>query len=141
MKKGKRHTPEQIVKKLREAEAMRDRGMTVAEVARELQINEQTYYRWRKKYGGMEKAELARLKELEKENGQLKKLVADLALDKSILEEALKGKYSIFASVLVSLRNLLDFASVSVLNRRGKHEIQCIACTSAYCGIDAACRL
>lgn len=93
MKKGKRHTPEQIVKKLREAEAMRDRGMTVAEVARELQINEQTYYRWRKKYGGMEKAELARLKELEKENSQLKKLVADLALDKSILEEALKGKY------------------------------------------------
>lgn len=93
MKKRKRHTPEQIVKKLRETEAMRDRGMTVAEVARELQINEQANHRWRKKYGGMEKAEIARLKELEKENSLLEKLVADLALDKSILEEALKGKY------------------------------------------------
>lgn len=93
MKKRKRHTPDQIVKKLREAEALREQGLTVLEVARELEINEQTYFRWKKKYGGMEKAELARLKELEKENQQLKKLVADLALDKSILEEVLKGKY------------------------------------------------
>lgn len=75
--KRTRHTPEQIVRKLREAEVLREQGKSVAELARDLGINEQTYYRWRRQYGGMEKAELARLKALEKENTQLKRLVAD----------------------------------------------------------------
>lgn len=91
--KRTRHTPEQIVRKLREAEVLREQGKSVAELARDLGINEQTYYRWRRQYGGMEKAELARLKALEKENTQLKRLVADLALDKAMLEEVLKGKF------------------------------------------------
>lgn len=93
MKKRKRHTPEQIVAKLREAEALKAQGKTVEEICRQLEVHEQTYYRWRNKYGGMERAELARLKKLEKENAQLKKLVADLSLDKAILKEALEGKY------------------------------------------------
>lgn len=93
MKQRKRHTPQQIVTKLREAEAELARGKTVAEVSRKLEISEQTYYRWRRQYGGMNKSQLKRLKEVEQENTRLKKLVADLSLDKAILKEALEGKY------------------------------------------------
>lgn len=93
MKKRKRHTPEQIIDKLRLAERLRAEGKTVADVARQLEVSEQTYYRWKRKYGDSSKDEMARLRKLERENSKLKKLVADLSLDKQILKEALEGKY------------------------------------------------
>ena len=88
----KRYTPEEIIHKLREAEVLLSQGHIVKEAAKQLGIAEQTYYRWRKEYGGMGKSQARRLKDLERENTRLKKLVADLALDKSILEEALSKK-------------------------------------------------
>ena len=88
----KRYTPEEIIHKLREAEVLLGQGYTGGEAVRQLGIAEQTYYRWRKDYGGMDKSQARRLKDLERENAQLKKLVADLALDKAILEEALSKK-------------------------------------------------
>jgi transposase-like protein len=90
--KRKRHGPEQIIRKLREAEAVLSEGKTIAEVCQRLEVSEQTFHRWRNQYGGMKAQEAKRLKELEQENTRLKKLVADLSLDKQILEEVLKGK-------------------------------------------------
>lgn len=90
---GKKHTKEQIIDKLRTAEKMKAEGATVAEIVRELEVSEQTYYRWRNQYGRLDKDDVKRLRKLEKENKKLKKLVADLSLDKQILEEALEGKY------------------------------------------------
>jgi transposase-like protein len=84
----KRFTPEQIISKLREAEVETVRGMTVAEVVRKLGITEQTYYRWRHEYGGLRLDQAKRLKDLERENARLKKIVADQALDMAILKEA-----------------------------------------------------
>lgn len=84
----KRHSAEQIVSKLREADVALGKGQTVPQVCRDLGVSEQTYYRWRTKYGGMDPAMAKQLKELEKENGRLKKLVADQALDIQILKEA-----------------------------------------------------
>jgi transposase-like protein len=89
----KRHSSEQIVKMLREAEAKIAEGRTVEEVCREMGVSEATYYKWRKSYGQMKVDQVRRLKDLEKENGRLKKLVADLSLDQAILQEALSGKY------------------------------------------------
>ncbi len=89
----KRHTPEQIITALREAEVGLARGKSVKLISRELGITEQTYYRWRREYGGMKVSEARRLKELERENGRLKRAVADLTLDKLILEEAAKGNF------------------------------------------------
>jgi transposase-like protein len=91
--KGKKHTPEQIIKKLREADTMIASGKTIGQVAQALEISEQTFHRWRNQYGGMKAEEAKRLKELEAENQRLKKLVADLTLDKDILKEALEGNY------------------------------------------------
>jgi len=91
--KKKRHSPEQIIAKLREAEAGLNAGQELAAVCRQLEISEQTYYRWRQQYGGMKADEMKRLKELEKENGRLKKLVADQALDIQILKEVAKGNF------------------------------------------------
>ena len=85
-------SPEQIISKLREAEVMISQGKTVGEICRSLGISDQTYYRWRKEYGGLKTDQAQRLKELEQENSRLKKLVADLSLDNSILKEALRGK-------------------------------------------------
>jgi transposase-like protein len=90
---SKRYTPEQIIGKLREAEVLLAKGLTVAQVAKQLGITEQTYYRWRSEYGGMRVDQAKRLKELEVENARLKKLVADLSLDKAILKEAASGNY------------------------------------------------
>lgn len=84
----KRFTAEQIIGKLREVEVLQGQGMSIQESARQLDITEQTYYRWRKSYGGMRTDQAKRLKELEKENGRLKKLVAEQALDMAILKEA-----------------------------------------------------
>jgi putative transposase len=85
--------PEQIIGKLREAEVLLSQGLTVVEASRKLGITEQTYYRWRREYGGMRVEQAKRLKELEKENNRLKKLVADITLDNAILKEAARGNY------------------------------------------------
>ena len=84
----KRHTAEQIIAKLREAEILLAKGTTVPQACRKLGVTEQTYYRWRKEYGGIRTDQAKRLKELEKENARLKKVVAELTLDKAILKEA-----------------------------------------------------
>ena len=89
----KRHTPEQIITALREAEVGLARGKSVKLISRELGITEQTYYRWRREYGGMKVSQARRLKELERENGRLKRAVADLTLDKLILDEAAEGNF------------------------------------------------
>jgi putative transposase len=88
----KRYTPEDIVSKLREAEVLLSQNKTVSEVVRQLGISDQTYYRWKREYGGLDKTQAQKLKELEKENLQLKKLVADLSLDNAILKEVLSKK-------------------------------------------------
>ena len=89
----KGYTPEQIIGKLREAEVLLSQGATVAEAIRKIGVTQQTYYRWRKEYGGMHIEQAKRLKDLEKENARLKKLVADLSLDNSILKEAARGNF------------------------------------------------
>ena len=89
----RRFTSEQIITKLREAEVLVNQGSTVIEASRKLGISEQTYYRWRKDYGGMRIDQAKRLKELELENARLKKLVADLSLDNAILKEANRGNF------------------------------------------------
>jgi len=86
-------TPEEIINKLREAEVGLARGMTVPEVSKKLGVTEQTYYRWRKEYGGLGRDQARRLKELERENARLKKLVAELSLDNAILKEAAQGNF------------------------------------------------
>jgi len=87
------YTAEQISGMLREAEVLPGQGMTIGDVSRKLGISEQTYYRWRKEYGGLRVDQAKRLKELEKENGRLKKLVANLSLDNDILKEAVRGNF------------------------------------------------
>jgi putative transposase len=91
IKKG--YTPEQIIGKLREAEVLLSQGAAVAEASKKIGVTEQTYYRWRREYGGMRVKQAKRLKELEKENARLKKLVADLSLDNAILKEAARGNF------------------------------------------------
>ena len=91
--KRKRYSVEQIISQLREAEVRLSQGQTVKEVSRGLGITEQTYYRWRKEYGGLKNSQARRLKDLERENSRLKKAVAELTLDKVILKEALEGNY------------------------------------------------
>jgi transposase-like protein len=86
--KGKKHTPEQIIGKLREAEAELNGGATIGQVCQKLSVSEQTFHRWRNQYGGMKSSAAKRLKELEEENRRLKRAVADLTLDKQILKEA-----------------------------------------------------
>jgi len=87
----KSHSTEQIIGILREAEVFLGQGQTVGDVCRSFDISEQTYYRWRKEYGGIRTDQARRLKELEKENARLKKLVAELSLDNAILREAVRG--------------------------------------------------
>ena len=92
--KGKSHSPEQIVTKLREVERLQaEEGLSVAAAAKRVEVTEWTIYRWRKQYGGMNRDDAKRLKGLEKENARLKKLLAEKELDNSILKEAVEGKY------------------------------------------------
>jgi transposase-like protein len=93
MKKRKRHTPEQIIRKLREADTMLAAGKEVEHVCQALEVSEATFHRWRNQYGGMKAKEAKRLKELENENKRLKKLLAEAELDKAILKETLEGNY------------------------------------------------
>jgi transposase-like protein len=90
---GKRDKPEEIVSKLRQVEVLQGQGMKIADAVRQIGITQQTYYRWRKEYGGMNRDQLKRLKELEKENARLRRAVSDLTLDKLILTEAAKGNF------------------------------------------------
>ncbi len=89
----KGYTPEQIIGKLREAEILLNQGATIGEASRKICVTEQTYYRWRKEYGGLRIEQAKKLKNLEKENARLKKLVADLSLDNAILKEATEGNF------------------------------------------------
>ena len=90
---ARRYKPEEIITKLREAEVLLAEGVSVGEVVRRLGVTQVTYYRWRKEYGGMKVDQAKRLKDLEKENGRLKRLLADAELDKSILKEAASGNW------------------------------------------------
>jgi len=89
----RRHTPEQVVRKLGQADKILGEGKDVAEVCRELGVAEQTYYRWRKQYGGMKADDAKRLKDLERENGVLKRLLADAELEKAALKEIARGNF------------------------------------------------
>lgn len=88
----KHHSSEAIIRKLRQAEVMLHEGQSISEVCRSLGISDATYYKWRKEYGGMQVSQAKRLKALEKENSRLKKAVADLTVDKLILQEIAQGK-------------------------------------------------
>ena len=89
----KKHTPEQVVNKLREAEVAMAQGSTVAEASRQIGVTEQTFYRWRDEYGGLRIDQVKRLKRLESENTRLKRAIADLPLDNQILKEATEGNF------------------------------------------------
>ena len=89
----RKFTPEQIINKLREAEIHINQGISISEASRKIGVTQQTYYRWRKEYGGLRIEQAKRLKSLEKENTRLKKLVADLSLDNAILKEAVEGNF------------------------------------------------
>jgi transposase-like protein len=91
--KAKRHTPSQVIRKLREGERLLGEGKTVPEVAKVLEISENTFHRWRNQYGGMKADDAKRLKELEKENSQLKRIVADKELEVVALKEIAKGNF------------------------------------------------
>ena len=90
---GKREKPEDIVLKLRQVEVLQGQGSSVQEAVRQIGVTVQTYYRWRKQYGGMSRDQLKRLKELETENTRLRRAVSDLTLDKMILTEAARGNF------------------------------------------------
>jgi len=91
--KRKYHTAEQIVNKLRQADTVMASGGSLEQVCKQLGISDATYYNWRRQYGQMKLSQVKRLRTVEKENAQLKKLVADLSLDNSVLKEALRGNY------------------------------------------------
>lgn len=93
MTRRKKHTPEQVVRKLQDADRLLAEGRDVADVCRTLQISEQTYYRWRNQFGGLKAADAKRLKELERENTTLKRLLADAELEKVALKEIAKGNF------------------------------------------------
>ena len=90
---GKRDKPEEIVMKLRQIEVLQGQGVPIADAVRQISVTQQTYYRWRKQYGGMNRDQLKRLKELETENQRLRRAVSDLTLDKLILKEAARGNF------------------------------------------------
>jgi len=91
--KRRKHTPDQIIAKLREADGLLGGGATIAQVCQKLAVSEQTFHRWRNQYGGMKANQAKRLKELEQENARLKKLVAEQALDNAMLKEIAKGEF------------------------------------------------
>ena len=90
---GKREKPEEIVSKFRQVEVLQGQGASITKALRQISVTQQTFYRWRKQYGGMQRSQLVRLKELEKENQRLRRAVSDLTLDKLILSEAARGNF------------------------------------------------
>lgn len=93
MARNKRHTAEEIVNKLRQADVELSKGASIANACKQIGVTDQTYYRWRREYGGLKVDQARRFKDLEKENARLKKLVADLALDKAMLQEVASGNF------------------------------------------------
>jgi putative transposase len=93
MARAKRHSPEQIVAKLREHEKLQGQGLTIPQACNRIGVSDQTFYRWRARYGGLKDGEAHRLKALEAENGRLKKIVAEQALDIDMLKDAQRGKW------------------------------------------------
>jgi len=91
--KRRRHTPEQVIRKLREADRMLAEGKTIGEVCRQLEVSQATYYRWQREFGGMKADDAKRLRELERENQRLKRIVADQALEAQALREVAKGNW------------------------------------------------
>jgi putative transposase len=91
--RGQKRTAEEIINKLREAEVLQAKGMSIEEVMRQLGVSDATYYKWRKEYGGLRVDQAKRLKELEQENSRLRRVVADLTIDNSILKEAARGNF------------------------------------------------
>lgn len=91
--KRRRHTPEQVIRKLREADRMLAEGKTIGEVCRQLEVSEATYHRWQRQFGGMKADDAKRLRELERENARLKRIVADQALEAQALREVAKGNW------------------------------------------------
>ena len=89
----KRHTAEAIIAKLREADVLQSKGMAMGEIMRQLEVSDATYYKWRKEYGGLRVDQAKRFKELEQENGRLRKIISDLSIDNSILKEAARGNF------------------------------------------------
>ena len=89
----RRHTPDQIIAKLRDIEVLIAEGKSIAEATKQMEVSEQTFHRWRKQYGGMKGPEMKRLKELEKENQQLKRVVADQALENRFLKDIAEGNF------------------------------------------------
>ena len=89
----RRHTPDQILQKLRDMEVLQAEGQSMAEIAKRFEVSEQTLHRWRNQFGGMKGEEMKRLKELERENAQLKRLVADMALDNRMLKDLAEGNF------------------------------------------------
>jgi len=89
----KRHTTEEIVMKLREVDVLQSKGQSLAEACRQIAVSEQTYYNWRKEYGGLKMDQAKRFKQLEQENVRLKKVIADLSIDNAILKEAARGNF------------------------------------------------
>ena len=90
---GRRHQPEEVIGKLREAEIVLSQGGSVADASRRIGVTQQTYYRWRKEFGGLKMAQARRMKELERENARLRQAVSELAIDKQILREAARGNF------------------------------------------------
>ena len=88
----KKHTPEQVIDKLRRVETLTAKGTALAQAVRQIEVSEQTYYRWKRQYGSMDRTEARRLRDLEKENARLKKLLADQILDNDMLKEVVRGK-------------------------------------------------
>ena len=89
----RRHAAEEIVNKLRQADVELSKGATIAQACKSIEVTDQTYYRWRREYGGLKVSQAKRLKDLERENSRLKKLVADLSLDKAMLQEVASGNF------------------------------------------------
>jgi len=90
---GRRHQPEEVIGKLREAEILLSQGGSVADASRRIGVTQQTYYRWRKEFGGLKMDQARRMKELERENARLRQAVSELAIDKQILREAARGNF------------------------------------------------
>ena len=131
---GKREKPEEIVSKLRQVEVLQGQGATIAEAVRQIGVTQQTFYRWRKLYGGMGRSQLKRLKEVEAENQRLRRAVSDLTLDKLILTEAAKGNFEalhVAASASTMCGRSLAYRNAAPAARSGSTGPRSARCHSA----------
>ena len=129
--KRRRHTPEQIVRKLREAERLLGEGQTIAEAAKQVEISEQTYHRWRNQYGGMKADDARRLRELERENARLRRIVADKELVIDALKEIARGNWHAGSPASTAPRSAASRHAAAVTTRSGR------SCTPSRVAIPA----